>query len=185
MDNKKLIYGAYEELKGVLGSIPEDRTWFDDDGFSPQVNRIIERIKTLGTEINDIDSYMITANYIQDRGNTIDVIPTRSKLNGLIGRIKGMYDFDNGIKQSGAGHTFIQQQSQNQEQYQITILDLHERIISEIQKYPEGTKERGFLDKLKKSLPSLSNTMGILSSILSIAVDSGLNIEDIKKLLGL
>lgn len=184
MDTEKQVFGVYEELKGVLASIPEDHTWFDDDGFAAQANTVIERASNLCPEISNIDTYKILTRYSSNRGPTIDVIPTKSKLNGLIGRIKGSYGFDS-LSQLNSGNTFIQNQTQSQQQHQTVILEIQERIINEIQNHEEGTKERNFLEKLKQTLPTLNNTVGIMSSILSIATDSGISVEDIRRLLGL
>jgi hypothetical protein len=183
MDTKKQILGIYEELKGISSSMPTG-TWFDDEGFAIHTNGVIDRLHTLCPEINDLNSYKIKTSYIQGRGETVDTVPTKVKLDGLVGRIRGSYDFD---QQSTPinGHTFIQQQSQSQEQHQTIILELQERIIAEIKNHNEGTKERSFLEKLKSSLPTLSNTLTIISTILSIANDTGLSVNEVRKILGL
>lgn len=183
MDKQKQIFGVYEELKAISLSIPKG-TWFDDDGFSNQANSVIARLKILCPEIDNVESYKVSTKFIGQRGATIDTIPTKAKIDGLIGRIKGSYNFDQQATSTN-GHTFIQQQSQSQEQHQTVILDLQERIITEIKNHEEGTKERSFLEKLKSSLPTLSNTLTIISTILSIADDTGISVNEVRKILGL
>ncbi|OGF65120.1 hypothetical protein A2Z53_03465 [Candidatus Giovannonibacteria bacterium RIFCSPHIGHO2_02_42_15] len=62
---------------------------------------------------------------------------------------------------------------------------MQEKILSEILKHPEGSKERKFLDKIKSALPSLKTATDIISSILKIGSEFGLNASDISKLFNL
>jgi len=152
--------------------------------LSEQVNGIIRRTLVICPEIEKIDPYIITTDNIGQRGSIIQAIQAKSKLEALIGRIKGTYNLDTN-PQSTSGPTFIQNQSQTQTQHQTTILALQERVITEIENYAKGTKERSFLESLKSTLPSLSSTMGIFSAILSIAKDTELDIDVLKNILGL
>lgn len=179
-----MVDGVYEELKGISASIPTDRTWFDDKGFAEQASSVVRRVGLLCPEIENISSYRIEPQHSQGRGNIVDVITAKTKLNGLIGRVKGTYSF-NDTSSSNGGNTFIQNQSQSQEQHQTLILDFQERILSEIPKHNVDTKERKFLEKLKIALPTFANTTSLISSVLNIALDTGLTIEEVKRLLGL
>ncbi len=181
-ENKKDILGVYEELKGILASIP-DNSWFDDEGFVSHTNRIIQRAGVICREIDDINSYLLKTDHIPNRGPIVNAIPAKSKLNALIGRLKGTYDLDTATPTSG--HTFVQNQSQTQSQHVTVILELQERIINEIPKYPEGSKERTFLEKLKSALPTIKNVTDILSVALKIGADLGLDAATIDKVLGL
>jgi hypothetical protein len=62
---------------------------------------------------------------------------------------------------------------------------MQEKIISEIPKHKEGTKERTFLEKLKSALPSVKSITDILSAALKIGANIGLDPATIHKLLGL
>jgi phage terminase small subunit len=65
------------------------------------------------------------------------------------------------------------------------VLELQEKIISEIYKHKEGSKERGFLEKLKAALPAVKTITDILASALKIGAEMGLDPATIHKLLGL
>ena len=181
--NKKEIIGVYEELRGVLAAIEGKTSWFDDDGFTTHANLIIERVRFVCPEIQDIDSYKIQAEYINNRGEIVKPIPVKAKLNSLIGRLKGLYGLEVPAKNDST--TFIQNQSQNQSQSLSVVLELQEKIISEIPKHAEGTKERNFLEKLKSALPTIKSIADILSLTLKIGADSGLDTTTIHKLPGL
>lgn len=183
MSNIKQVAGIYEELKGVVLSIKDNGSWFDDDGYTQHVNGIIARVSIICPEIEDIKSYEIKAEYLPNRGQIVNVIPTKTKLNALIGRLKGTYDLD--VPLNTNGHTFIQNQSQEQSQQINLVLEWQEKIIKEISKYESGSKERAFLEKLKSSLPDIKIITDILSNTLKIGSEVGLDPDTIRKLLGL
>ena len=181
--DRKEIMGVYEELKGIRVAIEDRTSWFDDNGFAAQANLIIDRVSLVCPEIGDIDSYRIQTEYANGRGEIVKPIPAKAKLNSIIGRLKGAYELE--VPAKNDGNTFIQSQSQNQSQSLSVILELQEKIISEIPKHAEGTKERNFLEKLKSTLPTIKGITDILSLTLKIGVDLGLDATTIHKLLGL
>ncbi|MES2623113.1 MAG: hypothetical protein V4576_01745 [Patescibacteria group bacterium] len=185
-NSNKEIKSIYLELKGVLHSLKDitsGSSWFDDNGFAIQVNDIVKRIP-LCTEINDVQPYLINVEYLEGRKtNIVNIIPTRTKISTIIGRLDGLYGLEDEVKQNGL--TFIQNQHQSQNQTISIVLNLQEKILSEMPKYLEGTKERSFLEKLKDKLPSVTDSLSIFSSILTIANETGLSIDAIQKLLGL
>jgi hypothetical protein len=185
----KEIRAVYQELKGVLTSLKEttkdtsNSDWFDDDNFSKHVNDIIERVG-LSCDIQDISNYKIDSNYLGGRNRSIiKVIPTTTKITSLLGRLDGLYSIEQPSKEYGP--TFIQNQTQTQHQTISLVLNLQERILSEIPKHSDGTPERNFLEKLKSKLPSVSDVLSIISSILTIGHETGVDLETIKKLLNL
>lgn len=185
-DNLREIKAVYQELKGVLDSLKDitsGSTWFYDNGFSEHVNSIINRINQLCPEVDNATSYKIIAEYNDGTSCTVNVIPTRTKITSLIGRLNGLYSIEEPSKEIGP--TFIQNQNQSQHQTMSLVLNIQERILSQIQNYDEGTPERSFLEKLKSKLPGVSDVLSIISSILTIGNETGVNIETIKKLLGL
>lgn len=179
---QKEIASVYEELKGVLDIIRDRNGWFDDEGYSNHVNEILDRLKVYCPEINNVDSYKITSRPVPSRGNIIDVTLSKTKLNSIIGRIKGLNNFGDTPSPLN-GHTFIQ--SQTQSQSLSVVLELQERIISEIQKHDEGSNERSFLEKVKSKLSEVKSVTDILSIALKIGSDFGLDPDTIRKLLGL
>lgn len=186
MDEKerRQVAGIYEELKGVLSSFG-DKAYLDDDGISDHINFVVRRVSAQCPDIPEVEIYLARTDHVPDRGRVVDLIATRPRLASLIGRIKGVYGFDGPFQ--SAGNTIIQTQNQEQSQQQIfvTILGLQERLISEIPRHAEGTKERGFLEKLKGALPAVKNVTDILASVLKIGGELGLDPATIHKLLGL
>ena len=88
-NNLQPIHGLYEELNGVLRSIQSEDSWFDDKGFAEQVNGIIRRTLVICPEIEKIDPYIITTDNIGQRGSIIQAIQAKSKLEALIGELRG------------------------------------------------------------------------------------------------
>jgi len=180
--NKEKISGLYEELKGLFDSIPNDRTWFDDNGFVDSANKVISRVESTCPEIEDPNQYLLKKEYINGRGDyVVNVIPSRSKLSALIGRLKGTYSLE--APTANNSHTFIQSQSQSQ--YLNIVLEFQEKIISKIPDYPKGSKERNFLEKLKEALPTIKNMTDIIALILKIGSNLKLDLNAIHKILGL
>lgn len=182
-ETKKDIRGIYEELKGVLTSIQDNNSWFDDEGFTDHVNHIIARTASICPEIQDLDSYRLEKDYIPGREAIVHSIQAKSKLSALTGRLRGTYNLD--VPTANSGHTFIQNQSQIQSQYLSAILECQEKIIAKIPKYAKGTKERSFLEKLKAALPTMKSMTDMTSSVLKIGAAIGLDPATIHKLLGL
>ena len=174
------IIGVYEELKGILESVP-DQSWFDDEGFTNQVNHIIDRAAAICPEIEDIAVYKIIRDHLNDGRQIVHAIQTKSKLAALTGRIRGTYKLE--VSPQNSGHTFIQNQSQSQSLS--VALEWQERINAEIPKHAQGSQERTFLEKLKESLPTIKSVTDIISSALKIGADLGLDPATIHKVLGL
>lgn len=180
-ENTKEIKGVYEELKGVLSSIENKDSWFDDNSFSNHANRVISRVGTLCPEINDIDSYKIQPEYIQQRGNIIQPIPAKAKLKSLIGRIRGSYEMEDSAVNTG--HTFIQTQ---QQQMNIELLlDVRGQIDKHIQEYSKEQPERKFLEEVKSKLSTVKSAIDVLRLIISAAKEFGISLATLLKIFGM
>ena len=75
--------------------------------------------------------------------------------------------------------TLSQQQAQSF--YVQMLLDIQSKIDDSLNNYEEGSKEKGFLKKVKDSLSSISNVTQLLTLILSTAKEFGLTVSDISK----
>ncbi len=62
------------------------------------------------------------------------------------------------------------------------LLEIQSKIDEKIHSYEDGSKEKSFLQKFKNSLSSISNATQLISQLLKLAKDFGLNIEDILKI---
>ena len=180
--NKKEILALYEELRGILAALESATSWFDDEGFTDHANSVISRVALLCPEI-ETEPYILKKDYNQHRGYLVHTTQAKSKVSSLAGRLKGSYELESVPAQNGP--TFIQNQSQTQSQTLSVALEMQEKILDEILKHAEGTKERSFLEKMKAALPTIKGVTDILSSALKIGGQVGLDPTTIHKLLGL
>src|SRR5579864_7584979 len=160
MVEQKEILGVYKELKGILASMESENSWFIDNGFAEHANVVIDRAGSTCIEIRDINSYKLNEDVLRDGRVIIHTIQAKQKLNSLIGRIEGVYGLED--TKTNNGNTFIQNQLQTQSQNLSVILDVHEKILTELPKHAQGTAERTFLEKLKEALPTIKNVTEIL-----------------------
>ena len=180
-ENTKEIKGVYEELKGVISSIENKDSWFDDNGFADHANRVIARVGSVCSEITDIESYKIRPEYIQQRGNIIEPIPTKAKLKSLIGRLNGLYELETSAVNTG--HTFIQTQ---QQQMNIELLlDIRGQIEKHLQDYSEEQPERKFLEEVKSKLSTVKSAIDVLRLIISTAKEYGISLVALLKIFGM
>ena len=184
MQRKDLI-PLYEELKGYLAQSPKSKDAFDsiyDATIWNQYNETVRLISKVTGE--DYERFCIVP--ITDEPLPCVRIDTyRQKLNGLISRLKAEYFLDKPqpVKAlNNVPNTVITlTQQQNQSIHIQLILELQNKIEEQITHYPKGSKERSFLQKLKETLSSVSNITQLISHILKIAKDMGLERDDILK----
>jgi hypothetical protein len=184
---KENIRPIYSELQGYLteappigehgnGTTSDNTLWQQFNGTIEELNQISEK---------DFNKFKVTGIQNGQFGNRfIKISEYRQKLGGLISRLHGEFFSDEQPPFSGMPSTVITQ-TQNQTQSVSMILEIQERVLSQITKYADGTKEKGFLEKLKASLPSVKSAVDVLGSALKIGADLGLDPATIHKLLGL
>ncbi len=179
----KVVLALHKELKGILVSLDGAASWFDGDRFVRHANQVIERGSAICPEITNMQSYNLTTERLNDGRVIVQTTQAKQKLLSLIGRIEGEYSIEDYM--TNTGHTFIQNQTQSQSQILNLTLEMQAKILAEIPKHAEGTKERTFLEKLKETLPLVKNTTDILSSTLKIGSELGLDPATMHKILGL
>jgi hypothetical protein len=165
----ELIKAYYEELKGMREAIPV-AGWFDDDGISEKYHQTLNKLSKVISNF-EINEYKVQPRHLAQRGMIIDTNQYKTNINSIIGHLKGRFDFDN--NQSASGHTFIQNQSVSIE----LVLNLQEKIINLEREYEEGTPEKTFLQKLKKSLSSIKDATDVVGTVLSEAQKAGVTLE--------
>ena len=102
---------------------------------------------------------------------------------GLVSRLYGKYFEAEANPLDGVPSTFIaQNQQQGQSVHVQMILDIQSTIDKKISDYPEESKEKGFLQKLKGSLSSILNVNQLLQTIHKMAKEFGLNLDDVSKM---
>jgi hypothetical protein len=108
-------------------------------------------------------------------------ITYRQKLGGLISHLHGKYFADERAPFSGGPSTIITQ-SQQQSQFIQMVLDMQSKIDEQMPHFSEGSKEKGFLQKLKSSLSSISDVTQLLNQLFKLAKEFGLNIDSVSKI---
>lgn len=185
-DIQKKIRPIYSELRGYLSAAPSENTIFDKSAtdLTSQLNGTIDELNTVS--LQNYDKFKVQPFSEDWNGHYRVVVKSleyRNKLTGLIHRVQGEF-FSEEQTVSTQPNTVINQ-TQSQSQSLAIVLELQEKIINEISKHEEGTKERSFLEKIKSVLPNVKTVTDILSSALKIGADLGLDPYTIHKLLGL
>lgn len=175
---KEKIKPIYSELQGYLSQIPNKSDSYAQELWN-QPNKAIDELITISGK----DYSRFKTSPLQGQlGQFIRVESIRTNLGGLISKLYGEYFSDEQPPFSGMPSTIINQ-TQTQNQSINILLEIQEKIISEIPNHKEGTKERTFLEKVKSTLPNIKTTTDIFSNILKIGSELGLHISDIIKLL--
>lgn len=182
---KEKIRPIYSELQGYLSQAPpigeHGNATTSDDTLWRQFNVTIEELNKISGE--DFNKFRVTGMQMGSfNSQFIYVSNYRQKLGGLISHLHAKYFSDELPPFSGMPSTIINQ-TQAQNQSISIILNMQEKILSEISKHPEGSKERTFLEKIKSVLPTMKTGMDILSNILKIGSELGLNASEIHKTL--
>jgi len=183
--DKELIRPLYSELQGYLKQAPpiekaHDITYTASlwENYNNTVGIII---KETGDE--NFNRFKLAGNDVQRRDDDgiqfIKLITYNQKLGGIISYIYGKYFADEINPLSGTPSTIISQNQQQSQSIQI-ILEVQEKLIEAKHKYPEQSKERKFIDKIKDSLPSIKSAADLLGIIFKVAKDFGVGIDELK-----
>lgn len=155
--------------------IHEESVWM-------QYNAAVNSLNEVSGE--DYSHFCIKAE--QSPGSTkpsINIIAYKQKLGGLISRLHGEYFSEEPNPLDGVPSTVIAQSQQQGQSVHIQMLfEMQDIIDKKIPNYPEGSKEKSFLQKLKDSLRYISNVKEIFQTIFKMAKDSGLNPDDLYKI---
>ncbi|MDO8489608.1 MAG: hypothetical protein Q7S42_05835 [Candidatus Omnitrophota bacterium] len=184
MATKEQVRPTYGELMGYLSQIPtreKSELLYDADV------KIVEQIEQSIDELNEItgqnfNKFKVGVQYY-DNGKMASVVEIRTNLNGLIMRLHAMYFSDENAP-FGGGPSMVVNQNQHQSQSQVTMLLEFQSLIDKKLNDPDvKPEEKGFLEKLKVSLPSIKSATELLSTAISIAKDCGLSIDTVHHLL--
>ncbi len=182
-DDLKALYGEFVGYLSQTPNVPEDKPQISmyDDAVWDQYNNAV--LKLCGITEKDYKEFLITPNTGQV-GNFIRINTYRHKLGGLISRLHAEYFSELPEPFSGKPSIVI---SQSQEQNQSTLiqilLDIQSKIDEKIATVAEGSKEKGFLQKLKGVLGGIKNVTEVITQILKLASEFGLTPEQVLNLL--
>lgn len=201
--NKPLI-DLYELLVSLISSLtPSIAEKMLRDGSGERLNRYVDELISL-TQDNKLTDFKVQVRNIN--GNP--VVSGDAYVRGLTGvahylcktnDIIGYYcvyppepKLSNSPKSSPTITNHFNAEQQNQQtttvqvEFNQTIVSLAERLTNLERDHPdESSKENQFAKKLKKSLPTVKDTLSIIALVLKIAGEVGLNTNNVLKLLGL
>ena len=183
---KEKIRPIYSELKGYLTVVPTEGRVYDETATSicKQLNIVVGELNSLTSK--DYNKFKIQDRTISWNGTyrkVVDSLDYKLKLSGLISRIQGEFFSEEQSITTQPNTVINTSQHQSQTQSQTFVLELQEKILTEITKYGEGTKERTFLQRLKSALPMIKNVTDILATTLKIGAEVGLDPVTMHKIL--
>lgn len=188
MDNKQIKI-IWQELQGYLSQIPSPKDPYETMNSEPigsQINSLIDELNVASNK--NYDKFKIT---IGPMDNYIELIAIRTKLGGLIDNLHADYfEFEprpfSGKTVSNIPQTVISQnQTQNQSVDINLLIDITSKIVTQLNNPEISDKEKGFLEKVKDSLGTVKDAIGLLSLITNVGISFGITIEAIKKLFSL
>ena len=186
MASKEDIKPIYAELQGYLSQAPKEspekpNAVTYDQLVWTQYNIAIDELNKVSGE--NYDRFKIQPKITQQGSVFMGIIPYRSKLGGLISRLHAEYFSDEQPPFSGMPTTIISQSQQQSQSFQIELLlQIQSKIDEQLHKFEKGSKERTFLEKLKGSLSSVKNAVGMIALLTKMASEYGLTIEQLKEL---
>lgn len=188
---KEEVRSLYAELQGYLSQVPvgvSETSWTQDRSLWTQLNHVVEQLNQLTGK--DYSRFKITPVHRRVTQNsspyeTVRYSTYKASLGALIAKIHVEYFRDEEEPPFRTMPNTVINQTQTQTQSLNVILEIQEKLITEIPKHKEGSKERTFLEKVKTALPSIKTGTDILSSVLKIGAEVGLDASKIHSLLHL
>lgn len=187
MSNKEMIRPLYAELRGYLFQAPEVKATYESISDKAVWNQFNNVVRMLG-EITkkDYSRFIIEPERSSRVGDFVHIILYRQKLGGLLFSLHAEYFNDEVGPLDMGPATVISQNQQQQQTVNIQmILDMQSKIDENIDQYEEGSKEKGFLKKVKGSLSSVTNVIQLLSLLLKTAKDFGVSIQEMISIIGI
>lgn len=183
---KERIRPIYSFFQGCLSQAPDNNKYpiIQSSEVWELVNEKIDKLTAVSEE--DYTRFKL----VPKRGGKISGLwiatdTYRTTLGGLISEFHGRYFSDELAPFSGMPSTLnIQSQEQSQSVNVQMLLEVNSRIEQKLPEFPHGTKERTFLQKVKDSLSSIKDTVGLIALLVNVAKECGLSIDDMKSIFG-
>ncbi|HUW21133.1 MAG TPA: hypothetical protein VMW41_00520 [Candidatus Bathyarchaeia archaeon] len=182
---KENVRPIYEELQGYLSQAPtiKEVSYLRDRPLWEQFNRCLDELVNITK--NDYTRFRLTP--IPD-GDSQYVLNTeyRSKLNGLIMNLHAKYFKDEQSPFSGTPGVVVSQSQQQAQSVQVAMLmEFQSTLDKRLYGSKLGKKEKSFLEKVKKALPTVKTATELVKLVITIAKSCGLEIAEVIKTLGL
>lgn len=185
-DKKEKIRPIYAFFQGCLSQAPDMNKYplIQSPSVWKLVNLKIDKLNTIsGEDFSEYELSPIGRPHFSEESLATDTY--RTTLGGLISELHGRYFSDEPAPFSGMPSTVnIQTQLQNQTVHVQMLLEIQSKIDQKLQEYDEGTKEKTFLQKVKGSLSSIKDTVGLIALLLNTAKECGLSIDVLKSIFG-
>lgn len=183
VETKKKVKPYYSELQGYLSQAPPIK---DVHEVMPvhsqweQMNNTIDLLSSITQ--TDYSRFKIKPERGYSEKQLVRVAYFRSQLGGLISNLHAAYFFDEPAPFSGMPSTIINQ-TQNQEQnFSLRIaLELQKKIDEKLYTTP-NQEEKTYLEKISAMLPTIKNSVDLISMILNIASQVGLDVNALYKI---
>ena len=182
---KEQVRPIYEALMGCLSSAPlSDKVGYL---FEPSIwkkhQKYLDKLKEITND--DYGDYKLIIMSDQNWGPKISVQEYRTQVNSLIMALHGKYFKEDAQPFSGQpGVVVSQSQSQNQNVNVIIITQIQDLIDKRLYGSELEEKEKSFLQKIKDVLPSVKSAVELINLIITIAKNTGLDINQVSKAFG-
>lgn len=180
MADKEAIGPIYAELQGYLAQAPkasrtnEETVWLDVNGLLQELNKLT------GKNYTKFHLYPITSEHDEPH---LYLSTYRRKLGGLIARLHREYFLDESTPFASMPSMVIQQnQHQNQSVEIQFLLEVNNLINEKLNKAPEGTTEKKFLEKIRGPLSKVKNVSQFVTLVIMTAKEMGISLEQLASL---
>ena len=183
MVDKKKIKGIYGVLQGYLAQAPDIKDTIYSEDLWKQANTTIDELSQILSE--NFEQYKIvptqTRHPRSDKTSTfVNASVYRTKINGLIMWLHGIYFPDEASPFGGSPSTVVSQfQQQNQSIQVQMLLDFQSKIDEKINQLEPGDKKRKFLEKVKGALTSVRDYAGLIALYVTTAQEFGLTLKEL------
>lgn len=179
-ETAKKIKIIYEELLGYMSQIPssKDSPYLHGQNiWAPYEDKLVQLEEILG---QNLSSYRLALDHEWDPPR-ISTIEYRTKMNGLIMRLRAEHFPDLDAPFSGSPRMVVNQ-SQNPSVQVSILLEIQSTIDKQLYDQKTTADEKSFLKKVKDSLGTVRDVASLVALIAKTAADFGISPETIFKL---
>jgi len=185
-NDREKIRPIYAFFQGCLSQAPDNNKYPVIQ--SPEVWRLVNEAIDRLTDVSEEEYSRFKLAPKRNEKFKSEFVATdtyRTTLGGLISELHGRYFSDELAPFSGMPRTVnIQSQEQSQTVNVQMLLEVNSKIEQKLPEFPEGTKERTFLQKVKGSLSSIKDAVGLIALLVNMAKQCGLSIDEMKSIFG-
>jgi len=129
-------------------------------------------------------SRFVITSHKRDYGEFIHFDTYRTKVAGLIGRLHAEHFSDSPYPFSGGPSTVITTSQQVSQDIKISMRQIQEKVEEKLKDPSLVEGEKSFLDELKKTLDSVTDTTELLNKIFILATRFGISLESLSNIFG-